>query len=274
MRIVVQTLICISLLLVAATLLAAPMDSAKTTTTSQSNPKMLQASPGDTIKLPVPANTTFEVPMNVERPENHTQTVNISTQRDAIKIDLTVADDAKDKESSFYILAALILSIVAIVWNILTAAHQYFKNKKDRTRSIHDDYWFRTVVVPTVLKPLIEFADEQSESLVKLDRKNGSGDNVEIKYQEYLDCVQNKLIIFRKRCVLLKALDVGLVEDISKLFDDLEDQVANYCLEQSQGVDNGGVATRSSAFIYGKYFDVISDIVEAIKVKHLEAFDG
>jgi hypothetical protein len=157
---------------------------------------------------------------------------------------------------------ATISLIVNALMSIYIFRRDIFEKKQDRERSINDDYWFRTIIMPIILEPIAEFTDIYSNKILGIEERN----NVENadEYKNYLDEFQHGLQIIISRCSLLKLYEDSLYETITSYFELLEDNVALHCLRKSEKLTS--IKTTGSGS--DLFFDCLRDVIGAIKVRH------
>ena len=118
---------------------------------------------------------------------------------------------------------------------IANIIYQQYSDKKLRKVITKDDFWFRSIVLPTIIDPLQKFVNKQSKYIRKLNRDNYSDEREEKrKYDEYLDkFVELDIKIMYDRCYLIKIHSHDLYEKLIKILEGLEDKIALYCYKKS-----------------------------------------
>ena len=160
----------------------------------------------------------------------------------------TFASDVSDTSSSDFLnpffeiqpsplalWAAVGASIILILWNIYTWTVSKRENKKLRKLIKRDDFWFRTIVLPTLVEPLSNFVDENTKKNVQLsDRRFSDQEHKSMAYDQYLMKFNQEREVIIQACYLLTLHSDDLYQKVTSLLDELEDHVTIYCLSRSQ----------------------------------------
>jgi len=146
-------------------------------------------------------------------------------------------------------------SLCALGLGIYNRWYDISENKKNFARSINDDFWFRTIVIPVVLEPIVNFTNLFANKLIALDAAGNSSE-----YLDYLDEFQKELLIIQSRCILLDIYGQNLYSIIINDSEKFEDKVAEYCHKKSLGES----VDVSHSFI----FDYLRDVINIIKNHH------
>lgn len=106
---------------------------------------------------------------------------------------------------------------LALVVSLISIVYTWHNNKRQRTISVEDDYWLRTVVFPSILNPLIEIGSESPEYF------RTSNDLPDFFDGYFLD----KMNELRDKTMVLKIVSEELYSRVNSLMDDLDDNISN-----------------------------------------------
>ena len=129
----------------------------------------------------------------------------------------------------------VIVSIISILWNVYIWIASKCENKKLRKLIKRDDFWFRTIVLPTLVEPLSKFVDENTKRNVQLsDKRFSDQERISKEYDQYLTEFNQEREVIIQACYLLTLHSDDLYQKVTSLLDELEDHVTMYCLSRSQ----------------------------------------
>lgn len=124
-----------------------------------------------------------------------------------------------------YVTAAIALGV--LIMHITKYITERNSDKKKRLDDINDSFWFRSVVVPAVIEPLITFMTEQADILQKL----GSGKKED--YAKFLKDFQKGKESISSRLLLLNLVNNQMYADAIEELDEIEDDVTLLCAVKS-----------------------------------------
>ena len=135
----------------------------------------------------------------------------------------------------------------------------------DKNRSIVDEFWYRTVILPVCWQPLTSLFGEYAERLHEMDRKASletTLSNLQLLAVEF-SADKNRVL---GRCQLLAAFSDNICQSIEETLDVLEDDIAKYCGEVSQNSDFASTAIVIE-FVTRLFWSRLSDLCkEMIKL--------
>lgn len=118
------------------------------------------------------------------------------------------------------------INLVTFLWGL---RHRHI----DRKRSIVDEFWYRTIILPICWKPLIDLINEYVGRLHEI--------NSEVSLKATLSILQHFAAEFGAdknrvlgRCRLLEVFRNDIYKKIEETLDALEDDIAKYCGEIEQ----------------------------------------
>ena len=162
------------------------------------------------------------------------------------------------------------------VFNFLwTVGFSYFTWKLNRAASIKDKYWFREILLPTCIKPLQEFAEQQTSNLKTLE--NGSSAVAAAKqkkaYKAYLSNFKDHKSDVLTKFMVLLPIKREIYDDVVGKLDDLEDSVTLYCATKSFGAVKDEVRKGVNESHPGQaIYSALGEIMVMISDKHLELY--
>jgi hypothetical protein len=107
--------------------------------------------------------------------------------------------------------------------HIYKHVYDYRSERKKRRDDINDAFWFRTVIIPAVIEPLIEFFTAQTDALKKIHK--GSKDD----FIKYLAEYQQEGERIAARLFLLDMVDHKMYEQAKIRLEEIDDDVASLC---------------------------------------------
>ena len=141
------------------------------------------------------------------------------------------------------------LRIVGQLWGL-------YQRRIDRRRSVVDEFWYRTILVPICLQPLVDLVSEYIDRLHRLD----SGALLTFILPALRDLAlefgvdKNRVL---GRFLLLTAFDEQIYRRIGETLDLLEDEISEYCGSISSDSDSAG---RVIAFIEQLFWIKLTDV--------------
>ena len=125
------------------------------------------------------------------------------------------------------------VNILILAANIFIFCYQRYEASKLRRIALKDDFWFRTIVLPTLLEPLQKFSTEQSQKLRELKMADSAdGDD----YDNYLADFEISISAIIDRCHVVQSHSVSLYNELIEQFEQLEDRVTLYCYKKGTGL--------------------------------------
>jgi len=162
------------------------------------------------------------------------------------------------------------------VFNFLwTVGFSSFTWKLSRSASIKDQYWFREILLPTCIKPLQEFAEQQTSNLKSFEHGSSALTTTKQKkaYKEYLSNFKDHKADVLTKFMVLLPIKREIYDDVVGKLDDLEDSVTLYCATKSfdtvkDEVRHGINESHPGQAIYS----TLGEIMVMISDKHLELY--
>lgn len=109
-----------------------------------------------------------------------------------------------------------ILPWLALTVSVISIWYTWHNNKRQRTISVEDDYWLRTVVFPSILTPLIEIGSKSPEYF-------RASDSLADFFSGYF---LQEMNLLRDKTMVLKLVDEELYINANRIMDDLDDKVS------------------------------------------------
>ena len=164
----------------------------------------------------------------------------------------------------------VIVSIISILWNFYIWTASKRENKRLRKLIKRDDFWFRTIVLPTLVEPLSKFVDENTKRNVQLSDKRFSDQEHKSKeYDQYLTKFNQEREVIIQACYLLTLHSDDLYQKVTSLLDELEDHVTIYCLSRSKPDTQLNQEEIEKLELFNNIFFVtFVKVLEAIKTFH------
>lgn len=128
-----------------------------------------------------------------------------------------------------YITALIALGVLAI--HVIKFFSEKSSDRKKRLDDINDSFWFRSVVVPAVIEPLIKFVTEQGEKLKTIN--HGTKDD----FANFLKGYSQGGEGIAARLLLLNIVNKQMYEQTIKEFEEIEDDVTMLCAIKSGDFD-------------------------------------
>lgn len=124
-----------------------------------------------------------------------------------------------------------------LLWNISSFLLSAASKERARRADMRDDFWFRAIINPICLEPLLNFLIDTADELNKMNTENGGQQaNTEIKeYDTFLDNFKNRKDRLISRFLITKVLDFLTYESITKDLDELDDAITTHCAYKSLG---------------------------------------
>jgi hypothetical protein len=124
-------------------------------------------------------------------------------------------DDLIPNFRAVQMVLSLLLSLLAFVISIMSYASARYDRRKDNRKSINDEFWFRTVLLPAFYEPMSRALDQQ-DHLFEHDRQNFD-----------IEKFNSAVLQIRDLSKWFAVVDTQIVEDIGSLLDGLESHVAH-----------------------------------------------
>ena len=163
-----------------------------------------------------------------------------------------------------YVTALIAFGVLVI--HIAKFISERSSDRKKRLDDINDSFWFRSVVVPAVIEPLIQFITGQAEKLQKINA--GKKED----FAEYLKDYQKAKESISSRLLLLNLVNKQMYSDAVNEFDDIEDDVTLLCALKSGDsglTENGKQKYTEVNALISRMCGGLNTILEKIKSHHL-----
>lgn len=137
--------------------------------------------------------------------------------------------------------ASLVISAFAFILSVMQFFYQRSKDKADRRLSVEDDFWFRGVLVPATIEPLIEHVQKTCSSLPQRAALTGIG--IKNGYSDFSSHYQRSHSAVISQLMMLSMFDADVYFKVSQKVDEIEDIVMEHCNANSMsanGLDKQG----------------------------------
>lgn len=128
-----------------------------------------------------------------------------------------------------YITALIALGV--FVMHVVKLFSEKSSDRKKRVDDINDIFWFRSVVGPAVIEPLIQFISEQGEKLRTIN--HGTKDD----FANFLRGYNQGCEGITSRLLLLNIINKQMYDQTISEFEEIEDDVALLCAMKSGDFD-------------------------------------
>lgn len=154
-----------------------------------------------------------------------------ATQAPAAAASSSSSDSTGEKPADWWARGAAALGIVVSIWN---AYYGFRKAKRDRRLSIEDDFWFRKILTPTTIEPMlksfVDLLDAMPTEVASSDDRGEFARRVTKDIQRLQGAVQT-----------LSLLDESLPNKVSLQLQACEDLLVEYAAPPLEGeVKNPG----------------------------------
>ena len=127
------------------------------------------------------------------------------------------------------ILWATALLVLARLLVLLLGLRQ---RRIDRARSIVDDFWYRTIILPLCWRPLFDLISKYVQKVHECDPNNDIADTSKTLQLLIASFATEKNLI-ESRFILLTSFKDEIYQEIRDALDQLEDELALYCAENT-----------------------------------------
>jgi len=166
------------------------------------------------------------------------------------------------------------VAFFTFIWRIYAFIVGRRDRSYERNISIEDEYWYRGVILPTCLEPLLLFVLDQSDKLQHLNNRFSVGsDSKGDEYKSYLEQFQKEKRSLVNRSIVLEVISSDVYSSVAQLFDDLEDAVTEHCAISSLGSDSVD-DTRYEKYIVTeeRFFTFLRDVYQIFVDQHRQIF--
>ncbi len=156
--------------------------------------------------------------------------------------------------------------------------YNYIVERRDKSRdrkiSIEDEFWYRGVILPTCLEPLLQFVLVQSDKLHNLNNRFlNSDENKNAEYKTYLDQFQKEKRSLENRSIVLEVISEEAYASVTKELDDLEDAVTTHCAFNSLGTNPvDGKSYDKFTVTEERFFIFLRDVYKTLVQEHGNIF--
>jgi hypothetical protein len=165
--------------------------------------------------------------------------------------------------------ATAIVALLNVVWSILSFYLKRSDDIRERQRAMLDDFWFRTIIAPSFIEPLREFAEKFTKELGVLDSMGfGNERDKREQYDTFVDGFDSERTSLLHRSLILRLVGQDLYNEVTKKIDELEDIVVHHCAARvlEPGIVTEKYMRKTSA--EGAFFECYELIVRAIREFH------
>lgn len=167
--------------------------------------------------------------------------------------------DSKNEKSEWEKPATWI-SLFALVISLSLAGYTIKKDSKARRHSILDDYWFRKVVGPVTVEPLLK----QILELIAAAPCDDWDDSFDPKrIRKFHDDKLKALSELAVNAYSLQLIEDGLGSEVAAAIDEIQDSLIAYCSSQAKRKGTSELGQRRSVFqaeARTKLFDILAVI--------------
>ena len=154
-------------------------------------------------------------------------------------------------------------TIIGVGFRFVGFLWSLYQRRLDRERSIVDEFWYRTIILPICLKPLVDLISEYIDRLHKIDGSTLLPMIMPTLRDLALEFGVDKNRVLG-RFLLLSAFEEEIYRKIGETLDALEDDITEYCSSINKESHPCG---REIAFIEQLFWSKLADICkEMIKL--------
>lgn len=128
---------------------------------------------------------------------------------------------------------AVVVALATLFWRVVTFGISRIDLRKERRLSVEDEFWFRTVIVPLCVDPLIEFIEWSTKEF--RDLETGDGEEKPAAYRKALEQFQKRKEATLARFLMLQSLDGEIYPGVADRLDRIDDTVTEHCALNSLG---------------------------------------
>ena len=181
-------------------------------------------------------------------------------------------DNANKERQSlpWWVSATAAVALINLVYTIFWNNH---KRNEEIFSSIKDKYWFREIILPICIKPLVDFANDQATLLHTMEKEAIAGKDKE-RYTAYLTKFKHDKASVINRFMILGPISSDLYGAVASRLDNLEDSVTLYCAKKS--FDSVFVEDEEVLYHSARpdqaIFTTLSEIMIIMSEKHAQLF--
>lgn len=147
------------------------------------------------------------------------------------------------------------INVVLVLVNLGLFVWNKYEQSELRKIALKDNFWFRTIALPMLLKPLQKFSTKQTVELRKI-----AGSTDAHAHSDFLKKFNTGLYDLLDRCYVINSHSVTLYKDLVTELQKMEDLVAEYCQEKG----------KSNADIAHQFIRIYTDIISLLMKFHSE----
>ncbi len=165
---------------------------------------------------------------------------------------------------------------LSLLFRVFIFFYERHKKRNERRSAVFDGYWYRIVLLPVCVNPLIDMYRRCAESLRSLAAYKGQPAQYrKEKYQKFqaeLASEKNKIV---SSFILLSPFSTEIYGRIQTILDDYEDMLAEYCAKCCSDDPNAtGEIVASLAYIESNLWMSLSKISEELMQVHERVSEG
>ena len=108
------------------------------------------------------------------------------------------------------------MAAITFVWKVYEHILEWVIRTRERRLSVIDEFWYRTVLYPLAIEPLIKLFLTLKDSIVDIENNQEAGQS---EYKILLECFQKQKNDVVARSLVLEAVSSGLYKIISENLD-------------------------------------------------------
>ncbi len=158
-----------------------------------------------------------------------------------------------------------------LIWRMYT----FYVDRSD-LKTERDEYWYRNVVIPICIEPLVKFIEELTANLRKLETetKEVKQPKRSTTYKIFLKTFKAQKDSVINRFLVLISAEAVIYQRISNALDEIEDIVTQHCAINSLGEDLvDDTKYGGASVVEQEIFVQLRKISDNLRVLHREVFD-
>ena len=131
-----------------------------------------------------------------------------------------------------FIFFTFILAMFTFGWKVI----EFIVNRKDKTKeklaALKSEYWFKYIIMPMCITPLIDFVMEHANKLYILNSKKKDGSDATViqdNYKIFLKQFKDEKNFISCRFFLLDSLEEELYKFVAMEIDSIDDIITQHC---------------------------------------------
>lgn len=158
-----------------------------------------------------------------------------------------------------------LLALLAFILTVEKMVRERRERRKTRGLSVDDEFWFRRMIVPVCMEPIISFFFEQSASLDAVMTRPASAVTRQ-EFEKFLRQFKKAKVDMAHRSRILCAVSTETYKRVVAELDELDDRVTDLCARCSLPEEFGSQARAGrDTGDQARFFESLAIIVSVLK---------